>query len=332
MIYFGIDVSKDKLDCGWIRDPLKGKVKTRVFQNKVTDFSKLLAWAQKHTGVPAEELHFVIEATGIYHQAVAQALHEAGARVSVVNPANVKHFARSEGRRSKTDQRDCLVLARYGNAHRLRLWQPDPEPVRVLRALLSRLSALDKDIQREKNRLEKAAFVGNLPEVAQSIQTMLDHLKAEQKRLQKQIDGLIRRHPELKEARELLTTIPGIGPVMSRLLVPVLCSRDFVSARQLAAFAGLNPVHEESGNQRSKSVISKAGDNRIRAKLYMATVSATSSNPVIREYYQRLLKKGKCKMVALVACMRKLLHICFGVFKNRCAFQVNPVSTGVGLV
>jgi transposase len=328
MKFIGIDVSKDKLDCGFVRDPAKGKVKTRVFRNKAADFAALQAWACKQTGLPLPELHFVIEATGVYHLAVAQALYEAGARVSVVNPALVKRFAESEGRRSKTDRRDSLVLARYGQAHHPRLWRPEPEHVRVLKALLGRLNALEKDIQREKNRLEKVQAASDPAEVTASIQHMLEHLQAEQKRLQKQINAHIRRHPDLAAVRKLLASIPGIGPVMSRLLLAVFCSHDFDSAKQLAAYAGLIPIHHQSGTYLGRSRISKAGNALLRAKLYMAAVSATKHNPLIRQHYQRLLQQGKCKMVALVAAMRKLLHICFGVVKNQKPFQAVPQLQG----
>jgi len=329
MIYMGIDVSKHKLDCGWIRDPQRGKVKTRAFPNKPDGFQALLAWACKQAGAEPDELHFVLEATGIYHEALAHALFEAGACVSVVNPAHVRHFAQSEGARSKTDRRDSLVLARFGMACQPRPWQPEPKEIRVLKALINRLSALEKDIQRERNRLEKAETARQGEEVLASIRTMLEHLEAEHARLRGEIDRHIDKHPQLREDRKLLKSISGIGEVMSRMMVVVLRSRNFRSAKTLDAYVGLAPVHHQSGTKTGHSSISKAGDGRLRARLYMATVSAVQHNPIIREHYQRLLQRGKPKMVALVACMRKLLHICFGVFKHRQKFQTNLLQTGV---
>ncbi len=326
MMVIGVDVSKGKLDCAWVRDPQRGKVKTRVFGNRPAEFQALLAWACKQTGEPVEALHFVLEATGVYHEALAYALFEAGARVSVVNPAQVHHFAQSEGARSKTDRRDSVVLARYGIAHQLRPWRPEPPEVRTLKALIGRLIALEKDIQRERNRLEKADVLGLEGPVHTSIETMLTQLTAEHKRLRKEIDKHIRRHPQLQEDRDLLTSIPGIGEVMSRMMVALLRSRDFASAKAVGAYAGLAPMHHQSGTKEKRSTISKAGNSLLRSRLYMATVSATRHNPIIRALYQRLLARRKPKRVALVACMRKLLHLCFGVFKHRTEFQAMPTS------
>lgn len=326
MIVIGVDVSKHKLDCAWIRDPERGKVRTRVFGNRPADFRALLAWVCKQTGEPVQALHFVLEATGVYHEGLAHALFEAGARVSVVNPTQVHHFARSEGARSKTDRRDSVVLARFGMARRPRLWQPEPAEVRVLKALIGRLVALEKDIQRERNRLEKAEVSGVEGPVRSSIETMLAHLEAEHKRLRREIDQHICRHPQLQEDRELLSSIPGVGAVVSRMMVALLRSREFASAKAVGAYAGLVPVHHQSGTKDKRSAISKAGSGLLRSRLYMAAVSATRHNPVIRAHYQRLLANGKCKKLALVACMRKLLHLCFGVFKHRTAFQAMPLS------
>jgi len=322
MMVIGIDVSKKKIDCAWLRDRERGKVKTRVFPNDPGGFKALLAWARQNTGASSEALHFVMEATGVYHEALAYALHQAGSRVSVVNPAQLRRYAESFGRRSKTDKKDSVKLAWYGTTQQPQLWQPEPEEIRVLKALVARLEAVEQDIQRETNRLEKAEINEVSAEVTRSIRTVLAHLEAEKQRLIKEIDQHLDQNPGLKNDHKLLETIPGVGPVLSRYMTVMLRSRDFDCASQAGAYVGLIPVHHQSGTSvRGRSSISKAGDNKVRAKLYMATVVATQHNPRIRAFYERLLQKGKCKMVALVAAMRKLVHICYGVLKHQQPFQ-----------
>ena len=158
MAVIGIDVSKQKLDCAWLRDVAAGKVKTRVFPNRRQDFPRLLEWLEHQTGEPQDQWHVLMEATGIYHETLAHWLHAAGIQVYVLNPAQVRDFSRSLGVRGKTDKKDSVVLARYGATQHPDAWQPEPEEVRKLKALAARLDALDKDIQRERNRREKAEF------------------------------------------------------------------------------------------------------------------------------------------------------------------------------
>ena len=323
MAMIGIDVSKKKLDCLWLKDLVSGKVKTRVFSNKPEGHLALLEWAQKQTNEALEAIHFVMEATGIYHEALAYQLYQAGAKVSVVNPAQVHNYAKSLGRRSKTDKKDSFVLARYGATQGPRLWQPESGEVRTLKALIARIHAVEKDIQREENRLEKAEIVQVSAAVSTSIQTMLKYLEKEKQRLEHLIDQHIDQHPGLKRDRQLLESIPGVGPVISRYMMAVIRSRSFDSASQCAAYVGVVPIQHESGTSvRGKPRLSKAGDAKLRAKLYMGAVSCIRCNPDIKRQYERLLKNGKTKMSALGAAMRKLVHICFGVLKHQMPYQV----------
>lgn len=326
MNIIGIDISKAKLDCAWINDTASGKVKNKVFLNTLKDYQSLMDWAAKQCQDSIESIHFVMEATGIYHEAVAYALHRAGAKVSVVNPAQIRDYAKSLGTRTKTDKKDSVVITRFGLTQQPRLWQPEPEEIRALKALISRLEAVEQDIQREKNRLEKAEISRSSDEVTFSIQTVLAQLKKEKKRLEELINRHINRHPQLKQDRQLLETIPGVGPVISRLMMAVIRSREFASAPQCAAFLGLTPVHHESGSSvRGRSHLSKTGNATVRAKLYMAAIVSIQYNPDIKRQYERLLKNGKVKMSALCAAMRKLVHICFGVLKHQQPYQPQAV-------
>lgn len=321
MAYIGIDVSKDKLDLLWLRDPERGKVKTKVFKNHPDSFPDLLSWLQATTGESVDRLHVFLEATGIYHEPLTYWLHDQGVWVYVLNPAQVRHHAQAGGVRSKTDRKDSMMLARYGYERSPTPWQPEPPEVRELKRLMNRLDALDTDIQREENRLEKAQFNCD-HQAAESIQNVLTALQEERRRLLASIDDHFGNHPGLKQDRALLETIPGIGKVLSAYLTAALRSRAFTSARQAAAFFGLAPITEQSGTSvRKRARLSKAGPPKLRKKLYMAAVTATQYNPDIRAQYLQLAKRGKAKMAAIGAAMRKLVHIAYGVLKSQTVYQ-----------
>ena len=315
--HFGIDVSKNKLDLCWLRDRESRKLKSKVFSNSPEGIEELCVWVSRHTGESAHNCVFVLESTGVYHELVAYTLHGLGAQVRMTQPQQFHHFIASFGVRSKTDKRDSSLLAQYGADGNGRAWQPEPVEIRHLKKLLGRLEALDQDIQREQNRLE-AAEIGKYSEVVvESIQRILAALGAEKARLEKDINDHIDGHPNLKKDASLLKSIPGIGQVLSSYLLSVLRSREFNSAREGAAYLGLTPVEKQSGSSvRGRPRLSKAGNATVRAKLYMAAVVAIQHNPDAKALYQRLLNRGKAKMSALGAVMRKLVHISFGVLKH----------------
>jgi len=323
--YIGIDVSKNKIDCLWLRDHVALKMKTKVFPNTSTGFNDLRRWLEKNITTSLENIHISLEATGIYHEPLAYALYDMGIKLSVINPAFVRDFAKGLGVRNKTDKKDSMVLARYGAMTQPRLWQPEPVEIRVLKALLARLAALETDIQRELNRLEKAQISQASEQVIQSISDMLEHLKNEHQQIKKQIDDHIHQHPALKKDRDILLSIPAVGDVLSREMLAVLHSRPFTCASQVAAFIGVVPKQHESGALKGRTTLCKNGSARLRAKLYMAAIVAMQHNPDIKAQYQRLLKAGKTKMQSLGAAMRKLVQICFGVLKHQCEYrpQVN---------
>ena len=312
----GIDVSKAKLDCALL-DPDSDKRKTKSLPNTPDGFQALAGWLAKQS-VAASAVHIVMEATGVYHEALALWLADKGYRVSVINPAQVKDFARGLAVRTKTDAGDSVVLARYGALVRPPLWTPPPAEVRELKALLARLEALETDLRRELNRQEKA-IAGNAPvEVKRSLDDHLAVLKEEIARLNRLIDDHIDRHPGLKADRERLLSIPAVGEKTANRMLAVLRSREFRNAGQAAAFLGVTPVEHQSGTSVNKRPhLSKNGDAKTRAVLYMAAVVATRHNPDVRALYERLCAKGKAKMAALGAAMRKLVHLCFGVLKHR---------------
>lgn len=316
----GIDVSKAKLDCAWLKE--QDKVKTKVVTNKLAGWQDLLDWLLKNTGLAIADLHFVMEATGIYHEQLATFLTDAGAKVSVVNPAQVRFYAQGLGVRSKNDKKDSVVLARYGLKENPKLWQPEAQEIRTLKALLARFDGIEKDLQREKNRQEKALISLAPDEVIHSLTLMIEQLKSEQQRLEKLIEDHINKHPKLRENKALLESIPAVGKVIATRMLMVIGSRQFDNAHQCAAYLGLVPVQYESGSSvKGRVKLSKAGNSMIRAKLYMAAVVAIRYNRDIKAQYERLTSKGKSKMSALGAAMRKLVQICFGVLKHQQPYQ-----------
>jgi len=323
MFFIGIDVSKAKLDCSLLLDVASSKRRAKSVANSKAGISELLVWCVKQQ-VATHELHAILEGTGVYHEQAALALADAGATVSIVNPAQVKDFGRSLGVRTKTDGVDSLVLARFGAMLSPRPWTPPTQEARVLQALLSRREAIAQDLQRERNRLEKADATDTPALIRQSIVESIAFLEQQLTKLQQDIDEHINKYPGLKADRDLLISIPAVGPQVGNHLLAIMHNHQFQSAEQLAAYLGLVPVERQSGTSvRGRPRLSKAGPARVRAILYMAAIVGTQHNPHIKALYQRLQDRGKTKMSALGAAMRKLVHLCFGVLKTRQPYQAN---------
>jgi transposase len=223
MQQIGIDSGKTRLHAAWLHNPEQERSRPKAADNTPAGHRELLAWAERHTKCPPEQLCFVIEATGVYHEALALHLHEAGARVCIVNPYQVKEFARSRGIRTKNDRHDSHVLALFGRERRPQPWQPPAPEVRHLQSLLKRVEALEADRQRERNRLEKADVEDAPTPVRESLRAMLAALEAEIARLQRELDDHIDAHPELKQQRTLLERRPHGGHDTNE---PVLLGRD----------------------------------------------------------------------------------------------------------
>ena len=321
MFYLGMDVAKAKLDCCLLLDEASGKRKTKVVKNTQSGIVDLLAWVAKQNVSP-EELHIVMEATGVYHEQAAMALADAGVMVSIINPAQVKDFGRGLAVRTKTDGVDSVVLARYGALLKPKAWVPPPQEARVLQALLVRREAIAQDLQRERNRQEKAGATDTPALIHKSLEESIGFLAKQLAQLQKDIDEHIDKHSNLQKDRALLQSIPAIGPQVGSNILSVMHNHDFGSAEQLAAYLGLVPVERQSGSSvLGRARMSKAGPARIRAVLYMAAVVGTRYNPHVKAVYERLLARGKSKMSSLGAAMRKLVHLCFGVLKTQQPYQ-----------
>lgn len=310
MFYLGVDVAKKKLDC-MLLDSSSGKMKSKSVDNTAAGFAKLLEWLDKQKSV---QPHVVMEPTGMYHEAAALALSDAGLTVSLVNPAQLRSFAQGLGVKTKTDKQDSTVLAKYGATQKPAPWQPPSMSARRLKALLTRRDAVADDLQRERNRQEANDYSLTPEAVRDSIAQSIAFLEAELKRLEKMIASHIDDDPGLRDKKDLLETIPGVGPRVATHMTTLFAGRTFDSAEQLAAYLGLVPVEWQSGTSvRGRPRMSKAGPAHLRKVLYMPAVVARRCNPHIKALNERLLAKGKSKMAAIGAAMRKLAHLCFGV-------------------
>lgn len=319
----GIDVSKEKLDICWLRDASTGKRKTKVFTNNQGGYQKLVVWLKKNLKDELSELLITLEPTAVYHEALMYFLDARGFKLFLANPGKARKYADSQNLIHKTDKSDAAMLAFYGYSQTATasLWQPEAQEIRELKAMMRRLDALQEDCRREENRLGMSETSGASERVLQSIRDMIAVLTAEMDKLKKDIDDHIDGHPELKRNRALLERIQGIGEVLSRELVCLFAAKRFKNAKQVAAYLGLIPKFHESGKLKGRTTLSKQGPARLRAKLYMAAIAASTWNPDIVVQKQRLLNAGKTKMQALCAAMRKLVQICFGVVKHQSEYR-----------
>jgi transposase len=318
MKWVGTDVSKDKLDVVLLDET--GQRQAGQFENTASGYTQLARWLTKRraAGSPV-----CLEATGHYSEGVAEALYAAGYRVSVVNPARIRGYADAQLRRNKTDALDAALIADFCRTQAPDAWTPPPPEVRQLQALVRHLSSLEQAKQAVDNRLrDRTALPGLVVDQLQSQRTLLvDQIDQVKHALQDPID----QHPDLKRQRDLMDSIPGIGPLTAaKLLAECRPLADFTDVRQLVAFAGLNPSHHQSGSSiRKKTLISKCGNPAIRAALYLPAVSAKNHNPILRAFAQRLLAKGLCEMAVIAAVMRKLLHLIYGILKSGRPFDPN---------
>lgn len=321
MVILGVDVSKATLDSALQLDSQKWR--TRQAANSAIGARGLVAWTQAKTKATPAQIRVVLEATGPYHETAAEAFHAAGCQVVVANPQRVREYAKGLGMLTKTDRADAKALALFGLENtKFVLWTPPSAEIRLLKALLARLDAVEQDLQREQNRLEKAQASCTPELVIESLQRGIQTLQGERERLIRELDDHIDRHPGLKHDRELLLTIPSIGATTARRFLGLLRGHTFLSARQAAAFIGLAVRHSQSGTSvRSIPRLTKQGDPRMRAALYFPAIVAARHNPELAAFHQRLLGRGKAKMAAVGALMRKLVHVAYGVLKHQVPYK-----------
>jgi len=305
----GVDIAKAKFDAALLDG--KGKCRHKKFDTDAEGFAAFLAWL---AGFGDGKPWVCMEATGAYSLPLAEFLAAQGLRVSVVNPAKIHAFGKSELSRAKTDKADAKLIARWAarQGEDRPAWNPPPRPVRELQALLRRGEDWLEIRQMERNRLDTAD-----PAVAGSIDTLLETLEKElastRDAIRRRVDG----DPGLENRRNLLETIPGIGPATRAWLLVALSEHyGFTDAKQAVAPAGLAPRLQESGTWKGKTRIAKTGDPRLRKALYMPALCAAVHNPAIRAFCARLSARGKNGKAVVCAAMRKMIHLAFAILKS----------------
>ena len=257
----------------------------------------------------------VVEATGGLERILVAALVAANLPVVVINPRLARDFAKAIGRLAKTDRIDAQVLAHYGEAIRpSRRPLPDAD-TQQLRALVDRRRQLMDMMSAEQSRLNTSSA-----RIRDAIEYHLTWLRQQVARLDEALDGMLKASSLWREYEAILQSTPGVGPVLSRTLISQLPELGDLNRKEVAALVGVAPFNRDSGTWRGRRTI-WGGRATVRAVLYMSTLVATRYNPVIREFYERLLVSGKVKKVALIACMRKLLTILNAMIKHQQQWQ-----------
>jgi transposase len=300
-VFVGIDVSKDRLDVA-VRP--SGEHESEPNGPHISD-----AFVQRLRAL--QPTLIVVEATGGLEAALVAALAQAKLPVAVVNPRRVRDFARASGQLAKTDSLDADVLAHFAEAIRPSVRPLPTADSERLAALATRRRQVIDILTSERNRQHTVA--GWMRDrIAEHIQW----LEAEVQALDKELRQFIDQNPTWQATDEVLQSTPGIGPVTALTLVADLPELGQLDRQAIAALVGVAPMNRDSGHKRGKRR-TQGGRARVRSVLYMATLSASRFNPVIRAFYERLLKRGKEPKVALVACMRKLLVILNAMVKNQ---------------
>lgn len=300
-VFVGIDVSKEKLDVA-----VRPSGELMSFSNDEDGISVMVDFIK-----PFSPLLIVFEATGGLETASVGMLAAKGLPVVVINPRQVRDFAKATGRLAKTDAIDAHVIARFGEAVRPEVRPLKDEETKRLAALITRRRQIVEMITAEKNRLSRTT-----PWTFKDIKSHVAWLEKCLKKADKNLNDLLRKSPVWREKDDILQSTPGVGPVLSMTLLSNLPELGALNRKQIAALVGVAPLNRDSGSFRGKRMI-WGGRASIRSVLYMSVTCAIRFNPVIKKFYQRLRDAGKLHKVAMTACMRKLLVILNTMIKNR---------------
>jgi len=310
-IWIGIDVSKARLDVA------------------IGEAGEIWSADNDDLGIArtverCSQLHprlVVVESTGGLESRLVSELYLAKVPVARVNPGRVREFAKAAGLLAKTDKLDARLLARFGQAVKPAPTCLPSEEEQLLSAMVTRRRQLIDMRTAETNRLP-TAHVSMQP----NIEKLLTWLDEQISTLEQKINAFIQSHPDFKAKDDLLRSVPGIGPVTAAILLSDLPELGWLDRKRIAALVGVAPFNNDSGFHKGKRRV-KGGRPNVRTVLYMATVSASRFNPVIRSFYEQLLKRGKLKKVALVACMRKLLTILNAILREHAPWCLSTTAS-----
>jgi len=303
--FIGLDVSKDTLEVA-----VRPTEERKTFANQEDGLSLLIDFVK-----PLSPRLIVLEATGGLEKAAVCALAVARLPVVVVNPRQVRDFAKAKGILAKTDQIDAGVIAQFGEAIRPEIRPLKTEEAQKLDALLSRRRQISQMITAEKNRLQAAPVW-----IRKDIQKHIAWLQKALDQFTQDLDRMVKESPIWRAKDEILQSVKGVGPVLSVTLLSQLPELGTLPGKKIAALVGVAPLNRDSGKYRGRRAI-WGGRAEVRSVLLMATRIAIRFNPVIRAFFERLKKAGKIRKVAETACMRKLLTILNAMMKNNTRWQ-----------
>lgn len=306
MVWVGIDVSKDRLDIHVLPDETAFAV--------ARNGAGLAELVERLRPLRAQLV--AVEATGGFETVVAAALAGAGLPLVVVNPAQIRHFARAVGQRAKTDPIDAAMIARFVEATRPALRPIPDEATQLLADLVARRRQIIEMIVAEKNRERRSSVT----RIAKSIARLIKALEKELAEIDQEIDTGVRGSPAWRETENLLASVPGVGSITARTLIAELPELGTLDNKRIASLAGLAPYTRQSGQWKGKSMIA-GGRKSVRSALFLAALVACRHNPVLKAFRQRLVDAGKPKMVALIAAARKLLTILNAIVRDQKPWQ-----------
>jgi len=304
-IIVGIDVAKDRLDVA-----VRPTGELFVVERNASGLEQLVEWLK-----PLAPSLVVLEATGGFETVAAAALAAAAMPVVIVNPAQVRAFAKAVGQRAKTDPIDAAVIAHFAEATK-----PEPRPLpdeatRLLADLVARRRQIVEMIGAERQREKRATA-----RIRKSIARLVKALEKELASVNGDIDDAVRGSPAWRDKENLLASVPGIGPIVARTLIADLPELGRLDRKKIAALAGLAPFTRQSGQWRGRSFIG-GGRTSVRCALFMAAMAARRHNPILKAFFLRLVAAGKPKIVALIAVARKLLTILNAVLRDQKPWQ-----------
>lgn len=321
----GIDVSYKTFDArfGTINTLQHNALSpSKSFNNSPAGFKLFLRWIKSLIVSHDIPLIFVMEATGVYYEHLAHFLHSNGCQVAVILPNKIRNYAKSLESKSKTDPLDAAVITRFGLERQLLLWTPSSDCLKTLRDLCREYQCLKANITQIKNQLH--ALKSSFKPHRESFKRKTLHLKFLQRQvvlIEKELRALVKTDATLAQRLKQIKTVKGLGDItILTVLAETRCFQLITNQKQLASYAGLDVVFNDSGVKKGKTSISKKGNTFIRKALFMPALSACRANPKLKELYQRLVAKGKNKKLAIIAVARKLLLLIYTLWKNKSVY------------
>jgi len=309
--FVGIDIAKDKFDVALKRG---NKFINVAFKNNTSGFKAFEEWLKKNTLNP----WICLEATGSYGEGIAEYLASKNIIVSVCNPLQIKNYAKSILARNKNDTLDAKIIAAYAEERKPRCFIAPSEDKKHVRGLLQLIDTLQGQKQQLSNQLGSTLLESIRKELKKAIKAIEKRIAE----LNAKLKVSIKKNNEHSEIKKRIKTVKGLGEKTAHAIIAYLPNiEDFQNAKQLAAYAGLNPKQHQSGKYAGRTTLSKIGNSKIRKALYMPAMVVKNTNPHFKSFCQRLEKSGLTPKAIIGAVMRKLIHIIFGILKHKQDFN-----------